>query len=111
MFKRLRRVRLNPTLRELVQEHHLRPSDFIYPLFIRHGEGIKNEVASMPGVYQMSLDVALQECEELLALGLSSIILFGIPETKTASEARRFANMASWPNPFELSKSAFPRCS
>ncbi|MGP1449717.1 MAG: porphobilinogen synthase [Wolinella sp.] len=82
MFKRLRRVRLNPTLRNLVEETRLSKNDFIYPLFIRHGKGIKSEVASMPGVYQMSLDIALYECEELLKLGISSIILFGIPDVK-----------------------------
>jgi porphobilinogen synthase len=60
----------------------LTPDDFIYPLFIRSGEGIKNEVASMPGVFQMSIDEALKECETLKALGLKSIILFGIPDVK-----------------------------
>jgi len=56
--------------------------DFIYPLFIRSGEGIKNEVASMPGVYQMSIDEAIKECEELKTLGIKAIILFGIPDVK-----------------------------
>ncbi len=109
MFKRLRRVRLNPTLRELVQEHHLRPSDFIYPLFIRHGEGIKNEVASMPGVYQMSLDVALQECEELLALGLSSIILFGIPETKDSIGSEALCEHGIMAQSLRAIKERFPK--
>lgn len=109
MFKRLRRVRLNPTLRELVQEHHLRPSDFIYPLFIRHGEGIKNEVASMPGVYQMSLDVALQECEELLALGLSSIILFGIPETKDSIGSEALCEHGIMAQSLRTIKERFPK--
>lgn len=109
MFKRLRRVRLNPTLRELVQEHHLRPSDFIYPLFIRHGEGIKNEVASMPGVYQMSLDVVLQECEELLALGLSSIILFGIPETKDSIGSEALCEHGIMAQSLRAIKERFPK--
>jgi porphobilinogen synthase len=65
-----------------VRETTITKDDFIYPLFIRSGEGIKNEVASMPGVFQMSIDVALKECEELKSLGLYSIILFGIPDTK-----------------------------
>jgi porphobilinogen synthase len=56
--------------------------DFIYPLFIRSGEGIKTEVESMPGVFQMSIDVAIKECEELKNLGIYSIILFGIPDVK-----------------------------
>jgi porphobilinogen synthase len=82
MFQRFRRTRLNSKLRALVRETHVSTDDFIYPLFIRSGEGIKTEVASMPGVYQMSLDVAIKECEELKSLGLYSIILFGIPDVK-----------------------------
>jgi len=82
MFQRFRRTRLNPTLRALTRETQLSVDDFIYPLFVRSGEGIKTEVASMPGVYQMSIDVILKECEELKSLGLYSIILFGIPDVK-----------------------------
>ena len=82
MFTRFRRRRINPALRDLLEETRLDVNDFIYPLFVRSGEGIKDEVASMPGVYQMSIDVAIKECEELKALGLRSIILFGIPDTK-----------------------------
>jgi porphobilinogen synthase len=57
-------------------------NDFIYPLFVRTGEGIKTEVSSMPGVFQMSIDEVLKECEELKKLGLYAIILFGIPDVK-----------------------------
>ncbi len=82
MLRRLRRLRLHPVLRDMVQETHLRVEDFIYPLFVRSGEGIKNEVASMPGVYQMSIDEAIKECGELKTLGIKAIILFGIPDVK-----------------------------
>lgn len=82
MFQRFRRTRLNKHLRSLVRETHVRVDDFIYPLFVRSGEGIKTEVSSMPDVYQMSIDVAVKECEELKELGIYSIILFGIPDTK-----------------------------
>ena len=82
MFQRFRRTRLNKNLRSLVRETHVRVDDFIYPLFIKSGKNIKIEVASMPGVYQMSIDVAIEECEELKSLGIYSIILFGIPDTK-----------------------------
>ena len=82
MFQRFRRTRLNTHLRSLVRETHVRVDDFIYPLFIRSGKGIKTEVASMPGVYQMSIDEILKECEELKQLGIYSIILFGIPDVK-----------------------------
>lgn len=82
MFQRFRRTRLNKHLRSLVRETHVRVDDFIYPLFIRSGEGVKTEVPSMPGVFQMSIDEVLKECEELKSLGIYSILLFGIPDTK-----------------------------
>ena len=82
MFQRFRRTRLNKTLRSLVRQTHVSVDDFIYPLFIRFGEGIKTEVSSMPGVYQMSIDEAIKECDELKSLGIYSIILFGIPDVK-----------------------------
>jgi porphobilinogen synthase len=82
MFKRFRRLRLNKHLRDLVTETKLTKEDFIYPLFVKSGEGVKNEISSMPGVYQMSIDEILKECEELKKIGLYSIILFGIPEVK-----------------------------
>lgn len=82
MFQRFRRTRINSRLRSLVRETSVSVDDFIYPLFIRSGEGIKTEVESMPGVFQMSIDVAIKECEELKNLGIYSIILFGIPDVK-----------------------------
>ncbi|WP_456450604.1 porphobilinogen synthase [Hydrogenimonas sp.] len=82
MFARFRRKRLHPVLRDLVRETVLTPDDFIYPLFVRGGEGIKNEVASMPGVYQMSVDAAIMECDILKSLGIRAVILFGIPDVK-----------------------------
>ncbi|WP_417333571.1 porphobilinogen synthase [Halarcobacter sp.] len=82
MFKRFRRLRINETLRNLVQETTLTANDFIYPLFVREGENIKTEVQSMPGVFQMSIDEILKECEYIRTIGLNSIILFAIPDVK-----------------------------
>ena len=82
MFKRFRRLRINQTLRKLVEETTLSTNDFIYPLFVREGQGIKNEVSSMPGVFQMSIDEIVKECKELDSLGIHSVILFGIPDIK-----------------------------
>ncbi|HIO70824.1 MAG TPA: porphobilinogen synthase [Campylobacterales bacterium] len=82
MFSRFRRLRINEKLRNLVQENHIRLDDFIYPLFIKFGEGIRVEIESMPDVYQLSIDEAIKECETLKSLGIYSIILFGIPEVK-----------------------------
>lgn len=82
MFKRFRRLRINETLRNMVAETSLSANDFLYPLFVIEGSNIKNEVKSMPGVFQMSLDTILEECKELEELGLNSIILFAIPDVK-----------------------------
>ena len=82
MFKRFRRVRINETLRNLVQETSLSKNDFIYPLFVKEGKNIKIEVSSMPGVFQMSIDEILKECEYITNIGLNSIILFAIPDVK-----------------------------
>ncbi len=73
---------MHPKSRAMVRETHLSMDDFIYPLFIKSGEGFKKEISSMPGVFQMSIDEVLKECEELDGLGIQAIILFGIPETK-----------------------------
>ena len=82
MFTRFRRKRIHPVLRDLLQETTLTVNDFIYPLFAKSGKGIKEEVASMPGVYQMSIDEIVKECDNLKALGIKAIILFGIPDVK-----------------------------
>lgn len=79
---RMRRLRANETLRSMVREHHLRTSDLIYPLFVCPGSGVKNEISSMPGNYQMSIDVLVEECKSVEDLGIPAVILFGIPETK-----------------------------
>jgi len=80
--KRLRRLRYNPIIRDMIRETHLSRKDLIYPLFVVHGKDIKNEVKSMPGVYQMSVDVLVEECKEVASLGIPAVILFGIPEHK-----------------------------
>nr|WP_315064666.1 porphobilinogen synthase [uncultured Campylobacter sp.] len=82
MFKRFRRLRINPAIREMVRETSVCASDFIYPLFIVEGKGVKKEISSMPGVFQMSLDEILKECEIVRNLGIKAVILFGIPSLK-----------------------------
>ncbi|MDR2099505.1 MAG: porphobilinogen synthase [Campylobacteraceae bacterium] len=82
MFKRFRRLRVNQAVRELSEETRVDVRDFIYPLFIKEGKNAKKEIASMPGIFQMSIDNVLIECRELKELGLNKILLFGIPEVK-----------------------------
>ena len=78
---RLRRLRKNDKIRDMLNENRIYLSDFIYPLFVIEGYNIKNEIKSMPDVYQMSIDNILRECENLQNLGVSHIILFANRQT------------------------------
>jgi porphobilinogen synthase len=80
--QRLRRLRATPAIRDLVRETHLQPSQFILPLFVCSGEGVRREIGSMPGNYQLSIDELVKECVEVQSLGIGGVILFGLPETK-----------------------------
>lgn len=79
---RPRRLRQNSLIRRMVRETILTPDDFIYPLFAVPGEGIAQEVKSMPGVYQLSVDKIVEEAKEVKDLGIPAVILFGLPEAK-----------------------------
>src|SRR6201998_43732 len=79
---RLRRLRKSEPLRSLVRETHLAPEAFVYPLFVCPGKGIRKEVRSMPGVFNLSVDEAVKEVREARNLGVLSVILFGLPEKK-----------------------------
>src|SRR5690606_29589565 len=81
-FQRTRRLRQSPALRAFARETSLSASDFIYPLFVIEGEGIRNEISSMPGQFQLSLDNLDAELDEMIALGIPAVLLFGIPTEK-----------------------------
>src|SRR6202789_4205443 len=83
---RLRRLRRSGELRNLVRETRLTPDAFVYPLFVCPGEGVRKEVRSMPGVFNLSVDEAGKEDEEAHALGVAAVILFGLPEKKEETE-------------------------
>ncbi|HEX5564207.1 MAG TPA: porphobilinogen synthase [Sporosarcina sp.] len=89
-FRRNRRLRNSATLRSMVRETILQKEDFIYPLFIIEGENVKNEISSMPGIYQLSLDRLMEEVDEVVSLGIPSVILFGIPAVKDATGTGAF---------------------
>ena len=109
MFKRLRRVRLNEVVRDLVEENSLRVQDLIYPLFITHGENVKNAIASMPDVYQLSIDNALKECEELESLGIRAIMLFGIPAFKDSVGSEALSEEGIIAQALRAIKTKFPK--
>ena len=79
---RMRRLRRSESLRALVRETAVEPGDLIYPLFLCPGEGVRREVGSMPGVFNLSVDEAVRDAEEAARLGLGGLLLFGLPETK-----------------------------
>jgi porphobilinogen synthase len=79
---RMRRLRRTESLRSLVRETSVEPGDLIYPLFICPGEGVRREIGSMPGVFNLSVDEAVREAEEAASLGLAGLLLFGLPEAK-----------------------------
>jgi len=81
-FHRHRRLRSSGAMRSLVRETHLQASDFIYPLFVVEGENKKSEISSMPGVYHFSLDNLKNEIDEVVELGIQSIMVFGVPAEK-----------------------------
>ncbi|HEX4066862.1 MAG TPA: porphobilinogen synthase [Acidobacteriaceae bacterium] len=81
-ISRMRRLRRTEALRSLVRETHLEPSALILPLFLCPGEGIRREIGSMPGVFNVSVDEAVKEAESAAALGVGGLLLFGLPDTK-----------------------------
>jgi porphobilinogen synthase len=81
-FTRHRRLRSSANMRALVRETQLSVNDFIYPIFVIEGNNIRNEISSMPGIYQLSLDNLAAEMDEVVALGIKSVLLFGIPSEK-----------------------------
>jgi porphobilinogen synthase len=88
---RPRRLRLNPHIRAMVRETHLAAGDFIYPLFVTHGESVQNEIRSMPGIYQWSPDLLPGEAESVARLGIPAVLLFGIPAEKDPVGLENFA--------------------
>jgi porphobilinogen synthase len=88
----MRRLRATEALRNLVRETVLDPADFILPLFICPGEGIRREISSMPGHAQLSVDRLVKECAEAYGLGIGGVILFGIPETKDEIASGAYAD-------------------
>jgi porphobilinogen synthase len=90
-IKRHRRLRYNPLVRDMVRETIITKNDLIYPLFVAPGEQVKKPIGSMPGVFQMSIDILIEECKELVALGIPAIILFGIPSHKDEVGSEAYA--------------------
>jgi porphobilinogen synthase len=91
LISRPRRLRRTAALREMIRETRLDPANLIYPLFVCSGEGVRREVKSMPGVFNLSIDELVKECEDARREGVSSIIVFGLPERKDERGTGAFA--------------------
>ena len=91
-IQRMRRLRASEPIRSLVRETRLSPSQFILPLFVCPGEGVRREIGAMPGNYQMSIDNLVRECVECQSLGIGGVILFGLPETKDDQATGAYAD-------------------
>ena len=109
MFRRLKRTRLKTPMRELVRETRLHKQDFIYPLFVIEGQNVKNEIPSMPDVFQLSVDNILKECEELLNLGIYHILLFGLPSYKDSCGSEALSDKSIIPQAIKAIKKHFPQ--
>lgn len=109
MFRRLKRTRLKALMRELVRETRLHKQDFIYPLFVIEGQNVKNEIPSMPDVFQLSVDNILKECEELLNLGIYHILLFGLPSHKDSCGSEALSDKSIIPQAIKAIKKHFPQ--
>lgn len=108
-FKRHRRLRSSEAMRSIVRENHLRIEDLIYPLFVIEGENIRQEVLSMPGVYQVSLDLLHDEIKEIEQLGIQAIILFGVPHDKDETGTGAYSDEGIVQQATRLIKKSFPK--
>ena len=105
---RPRRLRLSPSLRQMVRESTLKPSDFVYPLFVRHGSDRRIPIDSMPGQYQLTIDKLAAEAKDIAALGIPAVILFGIPAQKDWHGSDNFDDDGIIPSAIRAIKTAAP---
>lgn len=105
---RPRRLRLSPAMRAMVRETHLRAEDFIYPLFVTHGRGVRQPVSSMPGVCQLSVDQLGATAERAASLGIPAVILFGLPAAKDPVGLENFDPAGIVPQAVRAIKAAAP---
>jgi Delta-aminolevulinic acid dehydratase len=106
---RPRRLRRTESLRRLIQETHLSASQLVLPLFVRSGSKLRNPVASMPGVSQLSVDEMLRDVDEASEEGVGGVILFGLPDTKDATGSSAWDEKGPVPNAVRALKKQFPR--
>jgi porphobilinogen synthase len=105
---RPRRLRRSPALRDMVRETRLAPTDLVYPLFVRHGKGIRTPIGSMPEQFHLSPDTLVEEVGAAIEDGVRAVLLFGIPESKDARGSEAWDDGAAVQTGVRALKSAFP---
>jgi porphobilinogen synthase len=105
---RPRRLRATAGLRRMVRETELNPADFIYPIFVTHGKNVRNPIASMPGIAQLSVDEAVREAEKTAELGIPAVLLFGLPAQKDSVGLENFAEDGIVQQAIRAIKQKFP---
>lgn len=112
LLKRPRRNRKSASVRAIVRETNIVSSDLIWPIFLKDGSGIREEIESMPGVYRWSLDVLAKELERLCLIGLKAVILFPVIDAKKKInlELMRLTHTTLFVKGFRKSKNLFPIC-
>ena len=108
LTNRPRRLRLSSGIRQMVRETQLTPDDLIYPLFVRHGDNQKKPIISMPGQFQMTVDKLAEEAQDIAALGIPAVIVFGIPEHKDWCGTDNFSDGGIVPQAIRAIKKATP---
>lgn len=107
-FDRHRRLRSSAAMRNLVRENHVHIEDLIYPLFVVEGSNIKEEIPSMPGVYHFSLDTLAEEMKEIVAAGIQSVLMFGVPSFKDACGSEAYNDQAITQQAIRQIKASYP---
>lgn len=108
IIRRTRRTRETATLRRMVRETRLSVDNLLYPMFVVEGEGVKDEISSMPGQYQLSVDALVAECAEVVALKIPGVILFGIPDHKDDAATEAYSDSGVVQEAVRALKSAYP---
>jgi porphobilinogen synthase len=106
--RRTRRTRETETLRRMVRETRLSVDSLIYPMFVTEGDGVKEEISSMPGQYQLSVDALVKECAEVVGLNIPAVILFGLPDHKDDIASEAYSDRGVVQEAVRALKSAYP---
>ena len=107
-INRTRRLRVSSGIRNLVRENEVNVNDLVYPIFIEEGENVKKEIVSMPGIFRFSIDQLKTELDEVVELGIQSVLLFGIPKEKDEAGSESWNDEGVIQNGIKFIKKHYP---